>query len=103
MMLMEYGDRGGSGVGMVGVLVRVGVCIMSIIPMGEGVVRKVGVMVVVLAVVLVMVVVMLAVLVLAVVIVIGGGKGCDGGGGEWRCSVVNVVGCVLGCGDWWWS
>ena len=55
-------------------------------------------MVVVLAVVLVMVVVMLGVMVLVVVIVISGGKGCDGVGGEWRCSVVDVV----GCGGWRW-
>ena len=34
---------------------------------------------------------MLGVMVLVVVIVISGGKGCDGVGGEWRCSVVNVV------------
>ena len=36
MMLVEFGDRGGGGVGMVGVLVRVGVCIRSIILMGVG-------------------------------------------------------------------
>ena len=44
---------------------------------------------------------MLGVLVLVAVIVIGGGKGWDAGGGEWRCAVVDVV-CV-GCGCWWWS
>ena len=55
-------------------------------------------MVVVWAVVLVIVVVMLGVMVLVVVIVISGGKGCDGVGGEWRCSVVNIV----GCGGWLW-
>ena len=48
-------------------------------------------MVVVWAVVLVIVVVMLGVMV-------GGDKWCDGGGGEWRCSVVDVV----SCGGWWW-
>ena len=56
-------------------------------------------MVVVWAVVLVMVVVMLGVMVLVVVIVISGGKGYDGGGGEWQSSVVYVVGYV--CGLWW--
>ena len=63
-----------------------------------GVVGEVRVMVVVLAVVLVMVVVMLGVLVLVVVLVIRGGKGCDAGGGEWQCAVVDVVYCV--CGLW---
>ena len=37
MMLVAYGDGGGGGVGMVGVLVRVGVCIRSVILMGVGV------------------------------------------------------------------
>ena len=55
-------------------------------------------MVVVFAGVLLMVVVVLGVLVLVVVIVIGGGKGCDAGGGEWRCAVVDVAYCV--CGLW---
>ena len=55
-------------------------------------------MVVVWAVVLVIVVVMLGIMVLVVIIVISGGKGCDGVGGEWRCSVVNIV----GCGGWLW-
>ena len=36
MMLVAYGDGGGGGVGMVGVLVRVGVCIRSVILMGVG-------------------------------------------------------------------
>ena len=48
-------------------------------------------MVVVWVVVLVIVVVMLGVMVV-------GDKWCDGGGGEWRCSVVDVV----SCGGWWW-
>ena len=57
-----------------------------------------GGMVVVFAVVLLMVVVILGVLVLVVVIVITGGKGCDAGGGEWRCAVADVACCV--CGLW---
>ena len=46
-----------------------------------------------------MVVVMQGVLVLPVVIVIGGGRGCDGGGGVWQCLMVDMVGCM--CGLWW--
>ena len=56
-------------------------------------------MVVVGAVVSVMVIVMQGVLVLVGVIVIGVGRGCDCGGGGWRCLMVDMVGCM--CGLWW--